>query len=192
MPQRKKKAARVPKTTASADRLARALAKLKKVELIDVIVEIARADRGIMRQLEMQFSVEAPPKELVTETRQAIVDATDFDERSINYNFDYDYKAYSTIKRDFGRLIELGHLREVMKLSLELMKQGSYQVEMSDEGLMTDDIEACLQVVIRALKKSNLPDDDVIAWCAAMAKRDRVGFICNTELQALRKQLESS
>jgi hypothetical protein len=192
MPQRKKKAARVPKTTASADRLARALAKLKKVELIDVIVEIARADRGIMRQLEMQFSVEAPPKELVAETRQAIVDATDFDERSINYNFDYDYKAYSTIKRDFGRLIELGHLREVMKLSLELMKQGSYQVEMSDEGLMTDDIEACLQVVIRALKKSNLPDDDVIAWCAAMAKRDRVGFICNTELQALRKQLESS
>ena len=192
MPQRKKKAARVPKTTASADRLARALAKLKKVELIDVIVEIARADRGIMRQLEMQFSVEAPPKELVAETRQAIVDATDFDERSINYNFDYDYKAYSTIKRDFGRLIELGHLREVMKLSLELIKQGSYQVEMSDEGLMTDDIEACLQVVIRALKKSNLPDDDVIAWCAAMAKRDRVGFICDTELQALRKQLESS
>lgn len=192
MPQRKKKAARVPKTTASADRLARALAKLKKVELIDVIVEIARADRGIMRQLEMQFSVEAPPKELVAETRQAIVDATDFDERSINYNFDYDYKAYSTVKRDFGRLIELGHLREVMKLSLELMKQGSYQVEMSDEGLMTDDIEACLQVVIRALKKSNLPDDDVIAWCAAMAKRDRVGFICDTELQALRKQLESS
>lgn len=192
MPQRKKKAARVPKTTASADRLARALAKLKKVELIDVIVEIARADRGIMRQLEMQFSVEAPPKELVAETRQAIVDATDFDEREINYNFDYDYKAYSTVKRDFGRLIELGHLREVMKLSLELMKQGSYQVEMSDEGLMTDDIEACLQVVIRALKKSNLPDDDVIAWCAAMAKRDRVGFICDTELQALRKQLESS
>jgi hypothetical protein len=192
MPQRKKKAARVPKTTASADRLARALAKLKKVELIDVIVEIARADRGIMRQLEMQFSVEAPPKELVAETRQAIVDATDFDEREINYNFDYDYQAYSTVKRDFGRLIELGHLHEVMKLSLELMKQGSYQVEMSDEGLMTDDIEACLQVVIRALKKSNLPDNDVIAWCAAMAKRDRVGFICDTELQALRKQLESS
>jgi hypothetical protein len=87
MPQRKKKAASVPKTTASADRLARALAKLKKAELIDVIVEIARADRGIMRQLEMQFGVEAPPKELIAETRQAIVDATDFDEREINYNY---------------------------------------------------------------------------------------------------------
>jgi len=192
MPQRKKKTTSVPKTTISVDRLARALARRKKAELIKVIVEIARADRGIMRQLAMQFSVEVPPKELVAETRQAIGDATEFDEREINYNFDYDYQAYTTVKRNFGRLIKLGHLREAMKLSLELMKQGSYQVEMSDEGMMTDDIEACLQVVISALKKCNLPDDDVIAWCAAMAKTDRVGFICDTELQALRKELESS
>lgn len=160
--------------------------------MIGVIVEIACADRGIMRQLETQFGVETPPKELVAVTRQAIVDATDFDEREINYNFDYDYQAYSTVKRNFGRLIELGHLREAMELSLELMNQGSYQVEMSDEGLMTDDIEECLQVVIKALKKCNLPTDDVIAWCVAMTKKDRIGFIFDTELQALRKQLESS
>lgn len=192
MPQRKKKTTSVPKTTISADRLARALARRRKAELIEIIVEIARADRGIMRQLAMQFSVEVPPKELVAETRQAIDDATEFDEREINYNFDYDYQAYTTVERNFDRMIKLGHLRETMKLSLELMKQGSYQVEMSDEGMMTDDIEACLQVVISALKKSNLPDDDVIVWCAAMAKTDRVGFICDKELQALRKRLKSS
>ena len=191
MPRRKKKAASIPKTTASADRLAKALAKRKKAELISIIVEIARADRGIMRRLEMQFGVEAPPKELVATTRQAIVDATDFDERAINYNFDYDYQAYSTAKRNLGRLIQLGHLREAMELSLELMNRGSYQVEMSDEGLMTDDIEECLQVVIKAVKRCNLPTDDVIAWCAAMTNNDRVGFICDTELQALRKQRES-
>ncbi|MCP4981398.1 MAG: hypothetical protein GY935_12985, partial [Gammaproteobacteria bacterium] len=151
MPKRKKKATSVPKITTSADRLARALAKHKKAELIDVIVEFARDDQGIMRQLESQFGVEAPPKELVGVTRQAIVDATDFDEREINYNFDYDFQAYSTVTRNFDRLIELGHLREAMELSLELMKQGSYQAEMSDEGMMTDDIEECLQVVIKAL-----------------------------------------
>ena len=192
MPQRKKKSTSVRRTTISADRLARVLARRRKAELIEVIVEIAGTDRRIMRQLEMQFSVEVPPKELVAETRQAIVDATEFDEREINYNFDYDYQAYTTVKRNFGRLIKSGHLREAMKLSLELMKQGSYQVEMSDEGMMADDIEACLQVVISALKKSHLPDDDVIAWCIAMAKTDRVGFICDTELQALRKRLKSS
>ncbi|MCL4855208.1 MAG: hypothetical protein KJZ78_27915, partial [Bryobacteraceae bacterium] len=68
-------------------------------------------------------------------TRQAIADATDFDERQINYNFDYDYEAYEAVKRNFGKLIDQGHLKAVMELSQELMKQGSCQVEMSDEGM---------------------------------------------------------
>jgi hypothetical protein len=92
MAQLKKKTRIVPKAE-FADRLAHVLAKRKKAELIEAIVEIARADRGIMRQLTMRFSVEAPLKELVVETRQAIIDATDFDEREINYNFDYDYQV---------------------------------------------------------------------------------------------------
>ena len=159
---------------------------------LGLIVEMASADRRIMRQLELKFDVEATPKELFAATRQAIVDATDFDEREVNDNFDYDHQAYCTIQRNFGRLIEQGHLRDAMALALELMRQGSYQVEMSDEGLMTDDIAKCLQVVINALTRGNLPAEEVIAWCAALAKKDRVGFICETELQVLRKQLESS
>ncbi len=98
--------------------------------------------------------MEAPSKELVAATRQAIADATDFDEREINYNFDYDYEAYSAVKRNFGRLIDLGLLHAAMELSLELMSQGSYQVEMSDEGMMTEDVEECLQVVIKALESA--------------------------------------
>ena len=65
-----------------------------------------------------------------------VADATDFDERDINRNFDYDYEAYAEVKRNLSRLIDLGELRLALELSLELMKQGSYQVEMSDEGLM--------------------------------------------------------
>ena len=189
---RKKKLARVPKTRASVDRLATALAKRKKAELIDVIVEMAKDDRGILRRLELRFGVEAPPEELVAATRQAIVDATDFDEREINYNFNYDYAAYRTVRRNLGSLTELGQLPEAMDLSLELMEQGSYQVEMSDEGRMTDDIEECLQVVIESLKKGTLPATDVMAWCAAMIKKDCVGFICDQSLKALRRQFESS
>ena len=54
-----------------------------------------------------------------------------------------------------------------MELSLKLMNEGSCQVEMSDEGLMTADIEECLAVVIKSLKKCDLPPDDVVAWCGA-------------------------
>ena len=182
---RSKKLAKVPKRAVSTDWLQKALAKRTKAELVEVMMEFARADRGILRQLESRFKLEVPPKELVAATRQAIADATDFDEREINYNFDYDYDAYSAVKRNFRRLIDLGHPRTVMELSLELMDQGSYQVEVSDEGMMTEDIEECLQVVIKALKKCGLPADDVIAWCAGMLKKDRVGFICDQSLRAL-------
>lgn len=192
MPKRKsKKLAKAPKKTAPADWLRKALARRTKAELVDVMMEFARADRGILRQLESRFRLEVPPKELVAATRQAIVDATDFDPREINHNFDYDYEAYSAVERNFGRLIKLGHLRTVMELSLELMDLGSNQVEMSDEGMMSDDIEGCLLLVIKALKRCDLPSNDVTAWCAEMLDKDCVGFICDEDLQALQDRFDA-
>ena len=102
------------------------------------------------------------------------------------------YEAYSEVKRNLGRLIDQGHLRQAMELSLELMKEGSCQVEMSDEGLITSDIEECFSVVVKALKKCDLPPSEVITWCEAMSKSDRVGFIYERELQGLRDHFEAS
>jgi hypothetical protein len=155
-------------------------------------VELARDDRNVLRQLDARFELEAPPRELVVATRQAIADATDFDERDINRNFDYDYAAYDAVKRNLSRLVALGQLGLAMELSLELMDQGSYQVEMSDEGLMTNDIEECLKVVIQALQKCDLPASELLAWCRGMLEKDRVGFICEEQLKALHADLEAS
>ena len=52
---------------------------------------------------------------------------------------------------------------------------------------MTDDIAECLQVVINAVRNSDLSPADVATWCAEMTQRDRVGFICDGELAALAK-----
>ena len=78
-----------------------------------------------------------------------------------------------------------------MDLSLDLMEQGSYQVECSDEGLMCDDIEECLQIVIKALKKGHIAGEDVVTWCTAMLETDRVGFICEEPIRALEKKFET-
>ncbi len=172
-----KKRAPTRKQEESAAPLRQALARRKKAELVDVLVELAQADRGVLRQLTARFDVAAAPVALVAATRQAIADATDFDEREMNCNFAYDYEAYGEVKRNLSRLIASGQLRLAMQLALELMKQGSYQVEMSDEGLMTDDIEDCLSVVHQALAKGDLPAAEVIAWCSAMLDSDHVGFI---------------
>jgi len=193
MPRRQPKPGRVvpsqkpPGPTAG---LRQALTGRKKAELVDVRVELAEADRGVLRQLTARFDVATAPDELVAATRQAIADATDFYVRGINRNFDDDDEAYGEVKRNLGRLIGSGQLRPAMPLATELMKLGSYQVEMSDEGLMTGDIEDCLSVVLEALRKCALPAAEVIAWCSGMLESDRVGFIDREPLQSLRNQLQ--
>ncbi len=155
---------RAAKTTDAAARLRKVLTKRTKRELIDALVEFAADDRGILRRLDSRFELQAPPQELVTTVRQAIADATYFDQRDINRNFRYDYAAYDAVKRNLDRLIGLGQLRLAMELSLELMVKGSHQIEMSDEGLMTDDVKECLRVVLNAIGKCDLPADEVAAW----------------------------
>jgi len=186
-----KKSPKSLKRTDPGPWLRKALAQRTKGELIDTLVEIAQDDRPVLRRLAAHFELQTPLAELMAETRQAIADATAFDERDINRNFSYDGEAYGHVQRNLQRLIELGQLRPAMELSLELMDEGSQQVGMSDEGLMTDDIENCLKPVIEALQKCDLPAADVIAWCTAMLKRDRVGFICEQDLQTLREQFKT-
>ncbi len=194
MPKRQPKSRRpVPsrKPPGPTAELRAALTRRKKAELVDVLLELAEADRGVLRQLTARFDVAAAPDELVAATRQAIADATAFDKREINRNFAYDHQAYSEVKRNLSRLIGSGQLRQAMPLALELMKRGSYQVEMSDEGMMTGEIEDGLKVVLEALKKSDLPATEVIAWCSAMLESDRIGFIVREPLQSLRTHFQT-
>jgi hypothetical protein len=188
----KRRVKKVAERSDIAPRLRKALSKQTKAALVDILVELAKNDRSLLRHLGERFDLESPPPELAAATRQAIADATDFDERDMNRNFDFDYEAYAEVKRNLSRLIDLGELRLAMELSLELMKQGSCQVEMSDEGLMTDDIEECLEVVVTALKKGDLPPGEIVAWCKAMTKSDAVGFIYDREIGELRKRFEAS
>ena len=85
-----------------------------------------------------------------------------------------------------------GLLRRAMPIALELMERGSDRVEMNDEGLMTEDIEDCLSVVLEALRKSDLPAAEVIAWCSAMLEKDRVGFITHEPLESLEEHFQTT
>ena len=191
-PRQPKKAAAVTKASDSAAALRRTLAKRKKEELVDLLLELAEADRGVLRQITARFDVAASSKELVAATRQAIADATYFDKRDINRNFAYDYAAYEEVKRNLSRLVDSRQLPLAMQLSLELMQAGSYQVEMSDEGLMAEDLEECLSAVIAGLETCDLPAADVVAWCTAMQAADRVGFIAEKPLQSLRRRFSAN
>jgi len=176
----------LPKTN-PLEPLRAALRKRTKEELIDLVLEWADSSRATQRELESRFGMEAPGSELVVQTRQAIADATDFDERDINRNFAYDYRAYQTVERNFRRMVKAGQLDQAMELALDLMRRGSYQVEMSDEGMMTDDVEGCLRVVVRGVLESDLPPARVATWCDALRTSDRTRCLLTKEINALKK-----
>jgi hypothetical protein len=162
----------------------RELHKQTKAELVALILAIAKEHAVVARELEDRLNIEKPVDLLVADVSGAIERATDFDERMMNHNFAVDWRAYADVRKGLARLVELDRLADAKSLALKLMKKGSYQVECSDEGLMTDEINECLKPVIRAVKAAG--GDDAVKWAGEMQKADRVGAICDKELAELK------
>ena len=169
----------------------KALGKLRKGELVDLLVGIAQADGQVRRKLVQDLDVELPSSDLVSSTRQAIAAATEIDYDGLNHNFDYDSRAYEQIAKSFKKMITAGQWVEVMQLCVELMQHGSHQVECSDEGMMTDEICDCIRPVIKRARKSGLDPTALRTWCTEMLAADRVGFICREELTKMLEALAS-
>ena len=159
------------------------LRKRTKVDLIAMILVIAKKHAVVARELEVRLNIKKPVDLLVADVSSAIDRATEFDERLMNHNFDVDWEAYADVLKGLSLLVEQGHLENAKSLALKLMKDGSYQVECSDEGLMTDNICQCLKPVIAAVKKAGGRDAD--RWANDMRLADGVGFICKKELARL-------
>lgn len=182
-----KKGTKKPRKLAKSDLfplIEKELHKRTKAELVAMILAIAKEHAVVARELEDRLTIEKPVDLLVADVSSAIDRATDFDERMMNHNFDADWEAYVEVQKGLALLVEMGRLADAKSLALELMKDGSYQVECSDEGLMTDEISRCLKPVIRAVKAAG--GDEAVKWAAAMQAADRVGFICDKELAQLR------
>lgn len=177
---------KVPKKKVNVDRFALievALRKKTKPDLIALLTRMARQHDEACRELEAKLSIDKPVDLLLADVAAAIDRATDFDERMHNYNFDVDWQAYEDVKQGLVKLIELGQLDNVKSLALDLMKRGTHQVECSDEGLMSDDLENCLKPVIRAVQATDAAQAK--SWATAMIAADRVGCICDVELKKL-------
>jgi hypothetical protein len=182
-----KKGTKKARKLAESDRfplIGRALCKRTKADLIAMILVIAKKHAVVARELEDRLNIEKPVDLLVADISSAIDRATDFDVRMMNHNFKVDWQAYADVQKGLSLLVELGRLTEAKSLAIKLMKDGSYQVECSDEGLMSDDISECLEAVIQAVKAAG--GVEAAKWAGDMQKADRVGFICDKKLAELR------
>ena len=184
----KKVGTKKPRKVSKVDRfplIEKALRKRTKADITSLVITLAKKHAAMARDLETVLAIEKPVSLLVADVSSAIDRATDFDEHMRNHNFDIDWQAYKDVKLGLVKLIELGQLEDVKTLALKLMKDGSYQVECSDEGMMTDEIQDCLNPVIQAVQADS--GKKAVKWASEMLRADRVGFICEHELNELAK-----
>jgi hypothetical protein len=161
--------------------LRKALKRTKKAELVDIILRVAQAEKANEWVLENEIRLDKPVDLLVHDIASAVDIATKVDKRRLNYNFDYDWRAYAAVRRGLSELIQKDAIEEAKNLALKLINKGSYQMECSDEGLMQEEIEDCLRPVIDAV--ANLPGSR--EWASEMLKYDRMGCLCEQELRKM-------
>jgi len=163
----------------------RALARHRRADLIDCLVELARNDTELRRRVAEHLDFDLPRETVAEDNRDLIRRATRVDPRQINRNFDYDHAAYEKVRRNFTSMVTSKRLAQAMVEARLLMELGSVQVEMSDEGLMLDQIEACLRVVLEAVEQSSLPPAKKARWLADLKRADRLHMICEREIKRL-------
>jgi len=158
-----------------------ALKKMKKADLVELTLRMARESKATEWLLEREIGLDKPVDVLVHDIEVAIERATQVDEQQLNYNFEYDGDAYEAVQRGLSQLVQKGKLEEAKALALKLVQKGSYQMECSDEGLMQEEIELCLRPVISAVADSA----DGPEWARNMLRSDRIGVLCYRELTAV-------
>jgi len=162
-------------------RLRATLKKMKKADVIELALRIAKEEKASEWMLEREVGLDKSIELLVNDIEIAIKIATQFDELRMNYNPPINWDAYDAVQRGFLQLIQKERIEEAKRLALQLMHRGSYQIECSDEGLMLEEIENCLRPVIVAVAKSLAGGK----WAHEMLLRDRVGFVCRQDLSKL-------
>lgn len=68
-------------------------------------------------------------------------------------------------------------LQLAMKLSLMFMAAGSHHAATTNEGFMTDIIEACFRAVWAAIQDRRSTAAEMAGWCAKTIARDPRRFV---------------
>jgi hypothetical protein len=159
-----------------------ALNKLKKSELIELLMRLDTFDPSVRWAIEADIQLKKPLDLIAHDLRHAIKIATHVDRSQLNKNFHYSWQAYEETERGFMALVRLGELKLAKEIAIEFMRDASYQVECSDEGQMVEEIEKCLNHVIQAVADQPLVHRD---WAIAMSQADNTGVICHRALEKM-------
>lgn len=89
---------------------------------------------------------------------------------------------YSQVKDRLKALLVRGYADEVIELGRELLKQGTQQIEMSnDEGETAGEIASCVDIIFQALPQSSLPTVEKMLWAVETGLNDQYELCSGAE-----------
>ena len=135
------------------------LETLSKKQLVERLYQFATSDQDVWDELESECECQPQAdshKELIRWTEDAIRDAT---EPGLEWGGDY-----PKVREHLKQLADRGQVAAVLELGAQLLQRGREQIELSDEGLMTDDLADCMKVVFSVLPKSSLEPAEQMQW----------------------------
>lgn len=148
-------------------------------ELVDLLVNLARIHPDIeqsLRESEQLCRGQVAP--LLRALRKEIVHLTGEPAWCNHWNNEGSVPDYSHVQRQFEALFAAGHFDELLELGDLLWREGSEQVEQSDDdGQTATDIGECLEVVVAAVPKSSLPRPQQLLWLIERRLSDEFGLL---------------
>jgi len=148
-------------------------------ELVDLLVELAKIHpviEQLLRESQQLHSGQIAP--LLRALRKEINHLTSEPAWRNHWNNEGSVPDYSHVQRQFEALFAAGHFDELLELGDLLWREGSAQVEQSDDdGESATDIGECLEVVVDAVPKSSLPRPQQLLWLIERRLSDEYGLL---------------
>lgn len=148
-------------------------------ELVDLLVNLAKIHPDIeqsLRESEQLCRGQVAP--LVRALRKEILHLTSEPAWRNHWNNEGSVPDYSHVQRQFEAFFAAGHFDELLELGDLLWREGSEQVEQSDDdGESATDIGECLEVVVAAVPKSSLPRPQQLLWLIQRRLSDEFGLL---------------
>lgn len=127
-------------------------------ELADLVCSLVRRFPELRKEFSERISLQkGDVKQLTAEARQQIRDATAEPGWSRHWSGEGYTPDFTPIRHRLERMLELGHVDEVVTLGRELIDRGLELIAQSDdEGETSEAFRECLPVVFQALARSSL------------------------------------
>jgi len=179
-------------TSRSITELKNILQSQSKKELIDLCLDLAKSmPKAQQFFLDQDSLTSGNIKKITAVIKRELLALQTAEWPSSNYGYGRYSSGYSQHSANLDRLLkslqELSHLKKLDDLihwGPQLLEAGNHAIPLEPEGESSDDISACLEVIINALPSSSLQSPDQLIWAIDMDLMDEYS-LCHHALASV-------